>query len=129
MTMNIISICILGVFTAVSSIALRKHTPEIASLMLISCGVLVTVLYLPAIESMFDSINTITADSSINSDYIRILIKSLGICYVTQISVNICKENGSMSLASQLEIAGKLLVLLPSLPIFNDIIKMIYDLL
>ncbi len=123
--MNIVSICVLGVFAAISSIALRKYSPETSSLMLISCAVMIIVMYLPTVDVIFNSMRTLTEKSTINSDYINILIKSLGICYITQISVNICKENGSMSVASQLEIVGKLLILLPAIPIFNDIIEIV----
>ena len=125
MNINIIPICALGVFAVVVSTPLRKHTSEIASLILISCGIIISLMYLPAIESLLASINSLTAEAGIKSEYIRILIKSLGICYITQISVNICRENGSMSVASHIEIAGKVLVLLPALPVLNDIIKML----
>lgn len=125
--MNIISLCVLGVFAVISSVALRKYTPEVSSLMLISCAVIITVIYLPTANNLINSISTLTEKSSIKSEYISILIKSLGICYLTQISVNICKENGSMSVAVQLEIAGKLLILLLSIPIFNDIIDIVYN--
>ena len=93
--------------------------------MLISCAVMIIVMYLPTVDVIFNSIRSLTERSTLNSEYINILIKSLGICYITQISVNICKENGSMSVASQLEIVGKLLILLPAVPILNDIIEIV----
>ncbi len=123
--MNIVSICVLGVFAVITSIGLRKHSPETSSLMLISCAVMIIVMYLPTVDVIFNSIRSLTERSTLNSEYINILIKSLGICYITQISVNICKENGSMSVASQLEIVGKLLILLPAVPILNDIIEIV----
>lgn len=127
--MNVISVCVLGVFAALACVALRKYNAEIASLLIISCVVMITVIYLPTLSSLFDSVRDLTEKSSIRSEYINILIKALGICYITQISVNICRENGSQSVASQLEIAGKLLILIPAIPIFNDLIEMVYEFL
>ena len=127
--MNIISICVLGVFAVISSVALKKYSPEISALLLISCAVMIAVIYLPTAENLLKSIDYLTTKCIIKSEYINILIKSLGICYITQISANVCKENGSLSVAIQIETAGKILLLISAVPVFNDIIETVCNFL
>ena len=102
---------------------------NITTLIIISAITLICFMVLPMLSQIFDSVNDLTSSANINNNYISILIKSLGICYVTQISVDICKENGSGSIASQIEIAGKLIILLLAVPLYGDLIEMIYDFL
>ena len=123
--MNIISFCVLGIFTVLASMAIRKYNGEIAALLIISTIVLMCVTALPVLSQLFDTINDLTDSANINNKYISVLIKSIGICYVTQISVDICKENGCASIAAQIEIAGKLIILLLAVPLYNDLILLI----
>ncbi len=127
--MDIISVCVLGIFAVLGSVAIKKYNGEIAALIIISAITLICFMVLPMLSQIFDSVNDLTSSANINNNYISILIKSLGICYVTQISVDICKENGSGSIASQIEIAGKLIILLLAVPLYGDLIEMIYDFL
>jgi len=125
--MNIISMCALGVFAVLASVALKKFNGELAALLIISTVVLMCITAIPVLNELFSSVQELTAAANINSEYISILLKSLGICYITQISVDICRENGSNSTASQLEIAGKLIILLLAVPLYGELISMIFD--
>ena len=127
--MNIVSVCVLGIFAVLGSAALKKYNGELAALMIISAIALMCFTALPVLNKLFDSVNDLTSLANINRGYISTLIKSLGICYITQISVDICKENGSGSIASQIEIAGKLMILLLAVPLYGDLIEMIYNFL
>ncbi len=127
--MDIISICVLGVFAVLGSVAIRKYNGEISALLVLSAVVLMALTALPVLNRLFDSITELTSSVNIKSEYISVLMKSLGICYITQISVDICKENGSQSVASQIEIAGKLIILMMAIPIYGDLISMIYNFL
>lgn len=127
--MNVISLCVLGVFAVIGSLALKNYNKEIAALLVLSAVVMMSVAAFPALSQLLQSVNELTSSANMNDEYISVLIKSLGICYITQISVNICTENGSRSIASQLEIAGKLVILILAVPVYNDLIELVTDFL
>ena len=77
--MNIISFCVLGIFTVLASMAIRKYNGEIAALLIISTIVLMCVTALPVLSQLFDTINDLTDSANINNKYISVLIKSIGI--------------------------------------------------
>lgn len=125
--MNIISVCVISVFASVCALSLRKYNAETASLLMISAAVILSVMTLPFLSGAFTALNELMSTAKIKNEYISALVKALGICFVTQISANVCRENGAQSIASQLEIAGKLLILIPSLPIFIDVLNVVSE--
>lgn len=54
-----------------------------------------------------------------SSEYLEILIKSLGICFLTQLAADICRDSGEGTLATQAETAGKTALLIIALPLFE----------
>lgn len=54
-----------------------------------------------------------------SSEYLEILLKSLGICFLTQLAADICRDSGEGTLATQAETAGKTALLLIALPLFE----------
>lgn len=54
-----------------------------------------------------------------SGEYFDILIKSMGICYLTQLAADICRDSGEGSLAVQTETVGKTALLIVSLPLFE----------
>ena len=68
-------------------------------------------------DSMIQVIRQIGSYISINEQYIGILIRVIGISYICEFSSALCKDAGYASIASQIEMAGKLTILVMSMPI------------
>ena len=113
--MNILSISVLAVVTVIICVMLKPKNAEISVMLGISCSVIILI-------------NQIIASSGISIDYIVILLKSIGICLVTEFAVNTCKDSGSQSLASNVSLAGKIMVTVTALPLYSDILKTVLSL-
>ena len=61
--------------------------------------------------------------------YIGTLIKMIGIAYVAEFASGICKDAGYQTIASQIEIFGKLAVMVLSMPILLTLLNTIRDFL
>lgn len=127
--MSIISVCVFGIFTALTVLILKSKNKEIASVLVIAAFVMIFAAFLPTISSLFDTIKEFSEMANVKSEYISVLIKTLGICYIAQFSSDICKENESQSISSQIELSAKLIILLLAMPIYNDIITIIFEFL
>lgn len=57
--------------------------------------------------------------------YFTILMKIMGITYLCEFSAGICKDAGYSNIGSQIEIFGKLSVILAGLPVFFAVIETI----
>lgn len=66
---------------------------------------------------------------AIDWTYMEILLKIVGISYITQFSADICRECGYSSIGSQIQIFGKISVMLVSMPVVLALIETIEYLL
>ena len=70
-------------------------------------------------------LDEIIGRSNIDSEYITILFKALGICYITQFSADICRDCNETAIASAAEILGKIQLIVLALPLFEQLIDVI----
>lgn len=126
--MNILSICILSVVAVIMIVTLRPKNGEIALMLTISCSVIILVSVFSQVSAVMDTINNIIAVSDINTSYVAILLKVIGICLITEFAVNTCKDAGSQALANNVSLAGKIMVTITSLPLYTDILNTVLSL-
>ncbi len=127
--MNIIAIAALAIVAAVLAVMLKQHRPEIATLLSIAAGVLIFLFIAAAAVPVVDKIKEIMDKSEVVSGYGGVLIKCLGICLISQMACDTCRDAGETSLAGKAELAGKIAMLLVALPLFDDILDMVIKLL
>ena len=80
-------------------------------------------------RQVLDSIDRITGYININMEYISILLKMLGISYICEFATNICKDAGYGAIASHIELAGRVTMVVMSLPILFHLIDMVVRLM
>ena len=81
------------------------------------CCVTIFTFAITKLEVIVDAINQIQSYIKINNTYITILLKIVGITYVSEFSAGICKDAGYSAIAGQIELVGKLTIIAISMPI------------
>lgn len=119
--MNILGLCVAVIIAAVLSVMLKKYNPEISMLVAVGAGVVVFALILSKISPALNQVNSLLTHAGMPVEYGGILLKSLGICFLCQFSSDACKDAGQSALASKVELAGKLMIVLIALPMIEDI--------
>lgn len=123
--MNMITICGVAIVTAVLAVMLRSQSPHSAMLLSVAAGAIIILSLLKNLPETISGIQSILSDSGINTTDIAILLKVMGICFVTEFTCDCVTEAGLLSLSTNISFAGKILVLLTSLPLFQNIITVI----
>lgn len=127
--MNIIGVCGVAIICAILSLVIKKHNGEIAFVLQI-CGCVIIVLFvLGEITQVTDRIREIADSFSINTDYIRIVLKALGICFIAEFAADCCKDSGCMALGNNILLCGKIMVLAAAMPMLNDLLTVALGLL
>lgn len=119
--MNILGLCVAVIIAAVLSVMLKKYNPEISMLVAVGAGVIVFALILSKISPALNQVSNLLTRAGMPVEYGGILLKSLGICFLCQFSSDACKDAGQSALASKVELAGKLMIVLIALPMIEDI--------
>ena len=126
--MSIAAICAAAVVTAALALLLRQQSPQSAMLMSLAAGGIIVLSLIGNLPTVFSGVSAILTDAGVDSAVIAILFKVMGICFVTEFTCDCVTEAGLMSLSTNVSFAGKILVLLTALPLFNNILAVIEEL-
>ena len=74
---------------------------------------------------VLDAIKQLQSFIQINQAYVGILVKVIGITYVTEFAASLCKDSGYQAIADQIELVGKLAIIAISMPILLALLETI----
>lgn len=127
--MNIFAIVGLAVTACVLAVLLKKYRPDQSLLIGIAATVVIFIMILPSLQPAISKIEGLMSGSNLDSTYMVILIKSLGICFLAQVASDICHDAGESAIATNVEMAGKFAVLIIALPLFGQVSDLVIKLL
>ncbi|MCL2050108.1 MAG: stage III sporulation AC/AD family protein [Lachnospiraceae bacterium] len=120
--MDIIKIGLLGIFGAFLALQFKKEKPEYSFYIAIAIGMAIFALAAQRLSDVLGNFANLSAYIENGNMYFGILFKVVGITYICEFSQAICRDAGYLSLAGQIEIFGKISVLLVGMPILLTII-------
>lgn len=123
--LRIAGLALLGVCTAM---LLKSGKGEYSTLVGLAMALLVcgyVVINLIEVVTTLEGIwRRIAGDTS----FLHILLRIVGITYISDLTAGICKECGYAVLAGQVTIAGKMGVILAGFPIFMNLLEFVMGL-
>ncbi|MDA8066955.1 MAG: stage III sporulation protein AD [Thermaerobacter sp.] len=127
--MHILQIVGFALVAAVLTVVVRRLRPELGLLLSLAAGVVILLLVLPSLLSVFQRLRYLSAAAQVNLRYLDTVLKIVGVAYLTEFGAQICRDAGEGALAAKVELAGKVLILLLSVPILNAILDLLIKLL
>lgn len=127
--MNMIQVGILGVVGVLLALQLKQGKAEMAIGLCIMLSLIIFFCIADHLELLVRTIQEIGSYIDIESSYITTLIKMLGITYLAEFSSGICKDAGYQTIATQIEMFGKITILVLSLPILLALLRTIQEFL
>ncbi len=109
------------VLAAFLAAVLRRQHPEQAMAVTLGAGALLLTAVLSRAVGLIGDMRDFLEKSGLSGDYLHVVFKALGICLLTQLAADVCKDAGEQALANKAEFAGKVSLLLLALPLFEKI--------
>ena len=126
--MNGVQFLLLGITVSLTALLLEKHKGY--PIMLVAAGGIAVLLFASDhLNSLLQFLGKIESQTGISSVYLRIVYKAIGICILSEFAVSVCIDNKHTSLARALEFSAKCLILVSAIPIFQDVLNVISELL
>lgn len=125
--MNMMQVSVIGMLGTMFAILLKNYKPEYSVIIMIgTCCILFAyaLSYLEAITSVLEKYS----DELNNDGYVTIILKVVGMTYVSEFSASICRDAGYSAIASQVELFGKVVILFAGTPIIIALFEMISNL-
>jgi stage III sporulation protein AD len=71
----------------------------------------------------------LATNANLNMMYVETILKIIGIAYIAEFGAQITKDAGQGAIASKIELAGKIMILVMAIPILTIVIETIITLL
>lgn len=123
--MIVMKIALLGVFAVLLALQFKILRPEYAAYIGVACGALICAFIVEYLARVFKEFEQLQQYVSANREYLNILLKMIGITYICEFSAGICRDAGFQTIASQIEVFGKVCILLFGLPIVISLMQTI----
>ncbi|MHB8063077.1 MAG: stage III sporulation protein AD [Ruminiclostridium sp.] len=127
--MDILQIVCIGIIAVVLASILKAQRPEIALQVSIATGLLIFIIIVVKLSSVIDFLQTFSKRADIDSTYINILLKIVGIAYIAEFGAEVCKDAGESSVASKIELAGKVTIVILAVPIITSLLDLVVKLM
>lgn len=127
--MTVVQVGILGVLGVIIAVLLKEAKASAAIYMCIAISLFLFIEIFNHLKTIVQCIKEISEYVNVEETYISTLLKMLGITYIAEFASGICKDAGFSAIATQIELFGKITILLLSLPILLAMLNMIKGLL
>jgi stage III sporulation protein AD len=124
-----LTIGIIGIVTVLLAVQFKSIKPEYGIMISAAACIFIFLYSLARISDIVEVVDKLSGMTSISAEYIKILLKITGITFISEIASDISKDCGYIAVANQIQIFGKLTVLVISLPVFTELISAITGLL
>lgn len=120
--MEAMKMAMIGVGAVILALKFKGMNQEYSLYLSIAGGLILMGIALSQIGVLVAYIKTVYGYLMIDSIYLKILMKIIGLAYLCEFSSNLCKDAGYSSIAGQIEMAGKLSILLVSMPVMTALL-------
>jgi stage III sporulation protein AD len=119
----------LALIATIIVIVLKAHRPEIAIQISLVTGILIFMLVLGKIAVVVELLSSYADKVKIDMVYLSTLLKIVGIAYVAEFGAEVCKDAGEGAVASKVELAGKVIIIVLAVPIITSLLDLIINIM
>lgn len=126
MIFKLIGIALTGVLVIT---LLKTAKPEFVVFASIATGVVMVAIMLSSLTDVVIAFDDIVQKSGVNDEVFAIVLKIIGIGYLTEYSSSVATDAGCVSIAQKLQFGGKIIIFLMSISIVKALVAVVSTLL
>ncbi len=128
-SIEIIQIVGLGLITTFLALVVKEQKPIFAFALTVFVGILIFIFLIDQLYFIINMLNKIAVNANVNMIYVQTILKIIGIAYIAEFGAQIAKDAGQGAIASKIELAGKVFILVMAIPIITAIIETVISFL
>ncbi len=125
--MEIVQIVGIGFIATIMAILLKNNNPQFAFVIVVLTGVTIFLFILSKISIIISVLERLALEANINMVYLETILKIIGIAYIAEFGAQIMRDADQGAIASKIELAGKILILVMAIPIISVIFETIIE--
>lgn len=119
----------LALVAAVLLMVVRQQRPELGLLLSLAAGVLIFLLVLGKISGIVALLEELATAARVDRLYLTTLLKIIGVSYIAEFGAQVCRDAGEQAVASRVELAAKVLIVVLAMPIVVAVLESVMRLL
>ena len=108
---------------------LNKQAKDFSAVLSICACCTIIIYAVNFLKPLIDFIKKIESLGQFDPEILKILLKSVGVGLLTEITSLICVDAGNSSLGKSLQILGSSVILYLAIPLFSNLIDIVQDVL
>ena len=121
---ELVRICGVGIIGGMLAIMLRRERYETALVVTLVTSVIIGGQVVLGVGELLSEINNIIAECGVDIKYFSLCVKAVGLAYVSQLGAEILRDAGEGAIASKVEAAGKISILLLTMPVITSFFRL-----
>lgn len=122
-----IQIILLSLVTAIISLVLKTLKPELSTAVIVCGGILLILIAIEYFAEVFSFFQELADVSGINKEIIKLLVKMIGVGYITEFTSQILIDFGAPTLSERVILCSKLLLIVMAIPIVKSLFTSIQE--
>ena len=121
--MDLFAVVIFCITATVLALVLRQYRPEYAIFVSLACSVLVVLYLAQGIAQVMEELGELFSNTLLSEDLIQVVLKCLGVCILTELAGQTCRDAGENAIGAKIELAGKVTLVVVSMPLFERLLN------
>ena len=124
---QIIAVGILGVF--LSLLVKKHHYPEFSVFILMATVVIILLMILPMMSEAVAFLRHLGGLADGIGEYTSLALRVIGVAYMAELGASVCNDASESAIASKIDLAGRVIILVMAMPVIVDIVRIVTGLL
>lgn len=127
--MEMVQIIGLGFVVMLLILLIRQQRPELAVQLSLTLATIIFLMVLSKVSVVLNLFRDLAEKANISQMYLNTILKIIGIAYITEFGAQVCRDANEGAVASKIEFAGKVLVMVMAIPIIALVLDTIVKLI
>ncbi|MEW6397559.1 MAG: stage III sporulation protein AD [Bacillota bacterium] len=115
--MELVQVVGFALVVTVILVVLRQQRPDMAVMLSLAAAAAILFFLVERIWQAIDLLQELAARAGVSDTYVQILLRVMGIAYLAELGSQVCRDAGEGAMATKVEMAGKIIILILAIPI------------
>lgn len=124
-----IKACLFGICGVLLAMQFKNGKSEYGIVLVLAVSIVLGFLCISGLSPVLSVVRQMEALMGVEHGYLEIFMKIIGISYVAEFACTLCKDAGYGTLASQIEMLGRITILSMSVPVLLSLLSVLEEIL
>lgn len=123
--MSLLKLCGFALAAAMLALALKAGDKQLSLCLSLSAGAMLLLSAVNGLSAVLQSLGKLLGAANINRDALALIVKLMGMAYITEFSVQACRDAAQEGIALKLLLCAKIAMVILVLPLLEELSSLV----